>query len=627
MDKTTAIHTNGLAELPDYLNRNQNRSKKVPAEDPALTILQSSCPAFAQDWSIQQQDGLPEERWYKWISLLIASGNPQAALAFSRASVKHDAGSERRISELIANPPKGCTRCTTFGCDVKQVGLCFPNNVRKNEKGQITNSPVKSLATPRKKAAPLPSVNLSTVGFILDRNSGRPTGLNPNAFARHVVEHRLKLVHTLGDRFYLYDDGVWNVLSDNQLRRKLRDILNGYVADFWRPITEEAYLKALQLQAETVERMDGRRNLLNLENGMLSLRNKRKEPERRPFKLYRHKPEFHSTIRIPIHYNPKAACPRFDQFLAQIYNNDQELIDLTAEMFGYCLTSGVEAQKAFVLYGQGANGKSILAGVLEQLVGKKNVTNLTLSDLDQAFARSELVDKSLLLSTENEVGSKGLNTQFFKSVVAGDSIRVEVKYGPGFSYQPFCKLVLALNNLPYSRDKSHGFTRRLIVLPFNRIFREEEQDPHLAAKLNKELPGILNFALRGLRRLQKNKFRFSNSRAARQALDDYRMDLDPIERFIEDNIEAGKPDDRIPNRDMAVRYQSWCTGANISNPMNNQRLLNAIENNLRGQNIAVNRYKSGGIRGLEGVRLKQLSQQTTDLRTGFTTITDIEDIE
>lgn len=562
-----------------------------------LDHLCGKCPIFQEAWEIQQNEGLPEPGWYDVISMLIKAGHTETAKYFSEASIKHDKRSEERINLLISNPPKGMIRCKTLGCDKQQISKCFNKRIKFNKKGTITNSPGYFLLANSKKGQSKP--DLVTIGFTLDKDTGRPIRLNPNTFVQHVVNDCLDLVYLSGDRFYHYGHGIWSFLDNNNLRRKMRNIVNGYAPAFWSPSVEEKYIEALKLEAQRVEQMDSNRRFLNLENGMLDLKT---------YKLLDHDRKYFSTVRIPISYDPKAKCPGFLRFLMQVFNGDRQLVHIVAQMFGYCMTTEVKAQKAFILYGRGANGKSVLAKILELLVGKQNTCSLTLADLDKSFTRSEIVDKLLLLSTENEMGFKGLNTEQFKSIVAGDSIRAERKHQQGFTFEPFCKLVMGLNNLPYTRDNSEGFRRRLLILPFMQTFSGPNADVNLIDKLVLELPGIFNFALGGLKRLRKRKFQFTVSSAAETVLKGYIQKLNPISEFVEEHIEAGDSQDRILNKALSDCFRAWCEENGKATKKSNTEIADEVRSTLQNLKIPYSIGKTNKGRYTSGVRLKPVER-------------------
>jgi putative DNA primase/helicase len=223
--------------------------------------------------------------------------------------------------------------------------------------------------------------------------------------------------------------------------------------------------------------------------------------------------------------------------------------------------------------------------------------------------------RTLNIVSENEVGKEGLNTQYFKSIVSGDPIRVEIKGGKSFLYKPFCKILLAVNNLPYSRDKSSGFRRRLIMIPFNRMFQGQNDDKHLTEKLLKELPGILNFALQGLDRLRKNKYVFTDSKAVNELVDEYAKQLNPVYAFVIDNVVAATSLDRISYETLNRVFRNWCeeNGHKTIRDMTMVTFMAEIKRSLRLQGIGHNTKKSNSSYYLHGVQLQLITAKSDDV--------------
>ncbi|EFM09538.1 phage/plasmid primase, P4 family [Paenibacillus curdlanolyticus YK9] len=588
----------------------QNRTSLVlpkASVDPDLLLADfaAKCSQFSADWIQQQGSGIAEDAWFDWIRTLTNAGAPDAALAFSQASPKHNQASETRIHNLVQEGSKSMTRCSTFGCSEQQISQCF-HKINRDEQGRVKNSPgglVRGLLNPTEARKP----NLQTIGFYIDPKKGTPKGLNSNAFVRYVVKDRLTIKFCAPERFYSFAKGIWKYMDENELARLLREILHEFVPDFWTTRLESEYLAAIAREAPRVEKMDAERNYLNLENGMLNLSTLELEP---------HRPEALSTVRVPIWYDMNAECPEFLEFLSVIFDGDEELIDLVAEIFGYCLTTETRAHKAFIFYGKGSNGKSVLIEMLKCLIGKANISSLTLGELDKPFSRYGLVDKLLNVATENEVSSSALDTTYFKAIVSGEEIQVEKKHEQGFSYAPYCKLVFALNNLPYSKDKSFGFRRRLIIVPFNKTFEEGKADVFLQDKLKKELPGILNFALKGLVRLRKNRYKFSSSKAVDEALQAYTDTLNPVQRFVREKLSAADSSCRIRYNKIMSAFDDWADKNGHQNNYSQAKLSDLIKDCLKAQGITFETFKSGGLRGLQGISLVSDEQEE---RYGFTT--------
>ncbi|RNB62019.1 hypothetical protein EDM57_00230 [Brevibacillus gelatini] len=388
---------------------------------------------------------------------------------------------------------------------------------------------------------------LQSKGFVIDAQKG-VVNIDPHLFAKYVM-NKYHLVFTVGERFYFYKNGVWKPLREKQLHRLLYREIEAVQEGAWNPSWEGRYMAILQRSATFVEEFDTDRDYINLANGMFNTNT---------FVLEPHDPNKYSSIQNSIEYDPAAECPTFNRFLYEIFQGDEQTIKVVQEIMGYCCTSETRAHKMFIFEGIGSNGKSVLIELIEHLVGRQNTSHVAMNELNHPFARAELVGKILNVSAENEFNEKGLNTQHIKTIVAGDMIRVENKFEKGFSYKPKCKLLFALNTLPATLDRSHGFFRRLVIVPFRRIFKGAEVDKNLLQKLLAELPGIFNFAMEGLKRLREQDFEFSTSKAIQQAVSNYKSEQNPVIPFVADYIRVGSPDDRLGSNELHEAFLTWC---------------------------------------------------------------------
>lgn len=610
-----------LADAPPWMVNRMMRGQTCltnspsPSEHDPIKILKSNCSRFNTDLLTQQAIGLSEQDWFHWVSLLVNAGQTESALAFSQMSSKHNSNSIARINHL-SQKPCGMVRCSTLKCTDEQINHCFSGNLKLNTKKQVTNSPGSFIRKSNKTG--LDQSELEEIGFNFNKEK-QIRGVNGNLFASHILKHH-DLLYTSGDRFYFWENGVWKFVDENKLSRVLRDFLHQYAPHLWTVKIEEAYLEPLKREAPRVEQLDANRQYINLENGMFDLKT---------FRLIPHQKELYSSIQVPIRYDPNAECPTFMKFLNEVFESDQERINLTGEIFGYCLTAETKTDNVFILYGKGANGKSVLADVLLQLCGKENCSAVSLKELGSPFARLDLVDKLVNIATENEIGSRDFDTQHLKSITSGDPIRVEIKHGKSFMYKPICKLFFALNNLPYSKDKSDGYLRRLTILPFNKSFKGKKADVHLRDKLKAELPGILNFALKGLQRLRKNKYLFTESSAVNQTVMDYADRLNPLRIFVDDMIEGDEHGNRIPYSNLRSKYVEWASRSGYASSYNENTFAENLKNVLRNKEIPFDSFKrSRGIRGIVGIRWKMGTDESNTERGSVNeSYEEIDDID
>lgn len=230
------------------------------------------------------------------------------------------------------------------------------------------------------------------------------------------------------------------------------------------------------------------------------------------------------------------------------------------ELFGYALTQSTQYQKAFMLTGTGANGKSTFINLLTFFVGEGNVSNVSLQDLSggNRFKAAQLLDK--LVNTFPDLSPKALeDSSVFKAIVSGDRFSAEFKGQDSFDFRPFAKLIFSANTIPHSRDIGYSFFRRWVILPFPNTFEPGgNTDERLIDKLTTEteLSGLLNLAVAGLRRLEKqNAFTVNDSTAT--ALEKYRLATDNVATFIAEMCVVGN-DHKCGTAQLYSAYTAWC---------------------------------------------------------------------
>ena len=435
-------------------------------------------------------------------------------------------------------------------------------------------------------------VNLEKIGIFLDDEK---LHFNANIFVEFLMQ-RNHFCIVDGQLLFRYSEGVWIPFGEHAGLRLFRDTIEGVKRNIYKISMGNNALDILKLAVPNVPSMDSAKHLINLQNGLLDLK---------AFELLPHDPKYLSSIQLPIAYDPKEKCERFEQFITEIMEGDSQRVAVLQELAGYLLTSETVIHKAFFLYGDGSNGKSLLLDILTALVGEANVSNLTLADLSNAFRRYNLVGKTVNIATENEIAGKGFNSQYFKAIVAGDRIQVERKYQDSASFVPTCKLVFAVNNLPYSPDHSYGLYRRMMIIPFTRRFEEKEADKNLKAKLLPELPGILNWSLEGLKRLRAHNFEFSESSIIQNTVKTYIQDQNPMRNFISEMIVRDEETSRIAKASILQSYNLWSqrNGLGDTSKLSPQRFWNLFRANCRELNLPYKQQISNGTRYLRELRM------------------------
>lgn len=264
------------------------------------------------------------------------------------------------------------------------------------------------------------------------------------------------------------------------------------------------------------------------------------------------------TNLSPVAFNPSAKCPRFEGFLSQIFNGDQELIRFIQKAIGYSLTGEVNEQCLFCCYGSGANGKSTLFGVLHHIFGLGNyAANLPFSALELQTRNSNdlvmLVGARFVTAAETREGMR-LNEQRIKTLTGGDAITARFLYHNSFTFSPTHKLWLAFNHKPIIADDSEGMWRRVRLVPFTRQFKPVEQDRNLMETLKAEASGILGWAVKGCLLWQQEGLGIP--KAVFTATAAYQSESDHLGQFINECCLVD-PKASVSSAALCSSYQDW----------------------------------------------------------------------
>lgn len=405
----------------------------------------------------------------------------------------------------------------------------------------------------------------------------------PFVLAKHLSETRD--VYYGGESFLIYENGVYNISGEKEAGRIIMDYMlpNYCIMASIRDCRDQWDI----LVSKDFDDFNRNPYLVNVRNGLLDIRD---------MSFKEHTPSYLSTVQLNVEYNPQVDCPQFKKFLNEVL--DCKLIPLVQEIVGYLLTTNTASQKAFVFWGPARTGKSTLLWVVEYLLlGKKNVSNIPWQEIGDKFKTAELLGK--LANVFSDLPSKSIDdTGIFKVVTGEDYLMAEKKNKNPFKFKPFARLVFSCNELPRNYvDRTEGFYRRLIIVPFNRQIEKSKIDKALKYKFQREKEGILNWALEGLKRLYENNFEFSENELTDGVKKEYKRENNNVISFVEECCELDSlfSCSRI---ELYEAYKEFCVEAGL-------KALSQIKFNkeLEG-NFNITRSRSGKLRSWNGVRIK-----------------------
>jgi putative DNA primase/helicase len=281
--------------------------------------------------------------------------------------------------------------------------------------------------------------------------------------------------------------------------------------------------------------------------------------------------EDYITKRLGCDYNQNAQCPIWEQFIGQVFQDDQDAIAYIQRLCGYMLTGDTSEQQFWMFTGPGGSGKGTLIETITRMLGTyvSSVPFDTFEKDRKSAIPSDIMKlKGLRAVFTQEVDEhKKMATGRIKNVTGEDLISARPLYGEWVDFYPEFKIVMAVNHQPDILDDTNAMWRRLRAVPFTVIF-QGRADTSLRKKLRGELPGILNWCLRGLRAWQE--LRAANERAGtdttgigscrivEEASRTYRNSQDLIGQWLEDEqFVTHEPSAWTSTAELYASFMAW----------------------------------------------------------------------
>ena len=294
--------------------------------------------------------------------------------------------------------------------------------------------------------------------------------------------------------------------------------------------------------------------LLNVQNGTIDLRSGEFREHRQGDMI---------TRIANVNFDADADCPIWKKFIMEIMNYNSDLIRFIQNAAGWAITGDTSEQTMFILFGNGANGKSTFLNTIMNLLGDYAIATPT-----ETFMRKKndqitndiarLRGTRFVTTTEAEHGRR-LSEPIIKQITGNDRMTARFLYGEYFNFVPTFKIFMATNHKPVIKGTDHGIWRRIKLIPFTTRIEEEKQDKHLEQKLLLEAPGILNWLIEGTKRWYSEGLKTPN--IIIKATDEYRGEMDVIGNFLKERC-VQKGGVSIKARELFKCYQDWCVDHN-----------------------------------------------------------------
>lgn len=353
-----------------------------------------------------------------------------------------------------------------------------------------------------------------------------------------------------GGRLYCFENGVYRPAGNLAVHRRVKALCESWgKTKSWSPELATRVEEWIRVDAPELWECPPL-DTLNCRNGLLDIKTRNLGP---------HSPKHLSPVQITPAFNPTATCPHIEKFVRDVFPADTQ--SLPFEIVGWLMLADTSIQKAILLLGEGANGKSVYLNLLGTFLGGENVSTLNLHRIEaDKFAAARLVGKLCNIGPDLPTAALA-GTSMFKALTGGDAITAERKFESSFEFRPFARMLFSANTPPRSDDATHGFFRRWVVIPFNRTFDESDPDTVPRAVLDArlsdpaELSGLLNRALDALPVIRQGHF--TESASTRAAFDEFRRTTDPLAVWLDENT-VERSGAFIPKDELRRAYSQAC---------------------------------------------------------------------
>ncbi len=418
--------------------------------------------------------------------------------------------------------------------------------------------------------------------FHLVNNKGVPAGVFDEAIFKYIKGQQDLFV--CGGTVYIYDGGYFKAdISGARLKTMISKLIYPqFIKSTTLKRIYDRFLCDISLEVSFEELNRYPAHWICFENGMYDCKEKRLLPR---------SPKYKAVNQIPHEYKPGAVHEgkRTEEFLKFICP-EPDSREMLLQFSGYAHTKDVGQQKFLVLLGEGGSGKSTFIRLMEASVGSRNLSNISLTDLQQRFASFGLMGKLLNSCADLEISALE-DTAIIKKVLGEDTLRAEQKGRDAISFKNYAKLIFSTNELPVVKaEKTNGFYRRLLVLPMNRV--PEKKNPNLLNELLQEIDYFVWLSVQALERMYEKEI-IITSAESEKAVAQLRMDSDTVQAFLVEScvLEDGS---RIERTELYRNYEKYCEDTDRQSLTKNN-----FYKSLRVKGYTD--FKTGGYRYFKGI--------------------------
>lgn len=318
-------------------------------------------------------------------------------------------------------------------------------------------------------------------------------------------------------------------------------------------------------------------------------------------------PELFTRNALDFAHDPAAPEPeRWLRFLREVWPGADEADCITAlqEFMGYLLTPDTSLQKALLVPGPKRSGKGTIGRIMGKLVGEANTVAPSLNSFGRSdFGLEPLLAKQLAIVSDMRLSGRTDEAAVAENllrITGEDRVSANRKHRQALEVTLRARFVVMTNEVPRFADKSGALVSRFIVLPMRQSFFGRE-DTGLTAALMAELPGILNWAVEGWRRVRATG-RITQPNAGSEVTVQMADLSSPINAFVRDWCEIG-PDQWAAKDRLFSAFREWHRTAMGQDYLSNSAvfardLYSAMDGQVRDSKRGPQGARQAGVAGI-----------------------------
>lgn len=387
--------------------------------------------------------------------------------------------------------------------------------------------------------------------------------------ATEIVSERIqnneKIFTTKDDlksEMWIYSEGIYKPNGESHIKELCRQIFGkAYTPQRCNKVIAKVQADTFIESDEFFKRAEENINEQPFQNGILDIFTEELKPFT-PTKIF--------FSKIPVNYVRGKDCPAIKKFFKDVLKSEDDSV-VMFELFGWSLFRKYSPEKAVMFVGNGRNGKGKTLSLFKNFLGAENCCSVPLSQMKpDSTSVCELFGR--LVNIAGDLSNDDLkSTGMFKQLSGRDLINAKRKFLRDLIFVNYAKLCFACNELPRVYDFSEGFWSRWIILEFPYRFVPKDdydsaeskdklkvEDTEIIDKITtpEELSGLLNEAIKGLKRLLEKKD-FSYSKGTAEVKNFWVRKSDSFTAFCFDNLEEDYSSN-ISKRELRRRFKQYC---------------------------------------------------------------------